>query len=190
MDKRHDKNKNANKRMEDIKYCRALKEFLRTFKTQPCPLHEEHRTEYCTYHHSPNDRRRNPYTETGLLYYLDQQCFCDNPVLLPSPSNVPPTTPTTNIPTIPSSIKHLPAHVTPAMLPKTSAGCSTRANPPSSSRESSSGLISPHSKPSDAIVQVLIYRSRPAREESVPVLPQRKGQEETQFQRLQSYPLQ
>ena len=147
MDKRPDKNKNANKRMEDIKYCRALKEFLRTFKTQPCPLPEEHRTEYCTYHHSPNDRRRNPFTETGLLYYLDQQCFCDNPVPLPSPSNVPPTTPTTNIPTTPSSTKLPPVLATPVMHPRTSAGCSTRASLPSSSRDSSLGLILLHSKP-------------------------------------------
>ena len=81
MDKRHDKNKNFNKRMEDIKYCRALKEFLRTFKTTPCSLTEEHRIEYCLHYHSPNDKRRNPYTDTGLAYYLDQQCLCDNPVL-------------------------------------------------------------------------------------------------------------
>jgi len=162
MDKRHDKNKNMSKRIEDIKYCRVLKEFLRTFKTAPCPLTEEHRIEYCSYHHSPNDKRRNPYTDTGLLYYLDQQCYCDNAVLIPSPRNVPPTTRTTNTPTTLSYTKPPPAPATPATHPRTSAGCSPRDNPPSSSRANSSGSISPHLKPLDAIVQVPIQISRSA----------------------------
>lgn len=105
MDKRHDKNKNINKRIEDIKYCRKIKEFLKAFKTAPCPLTDEHRIEYCSYYHSPNDRRRNPYTETGLLYYLDQQCFCDNPVHLYLLRNAPLTTLNTNTPTILFSTK-------------------------------------------------------------------------------------
>jgi hypothetical protein len=28
------------KRVEDLKYCRGLKDFLRTFKTSPCLLEE------------------------------------------------------------------------------------------------------------------------------------------------------
>ena len=40
MDKRHERNKNMSKRVEDLKYCRGLKDFLRTFKTSPCLLEE------------------------------------------------------------------------------------------------------------------------------------------------------
>ena len=142
MDKRHDKNKNINKRVEDIKYCRALKEFLRTFKTAPCPLTEEHCIEYCTHYHSPNDRRRNPYKDIGFLYYLEQQCYCDNPVYLPSPSNVPPTTLTMNTPTILMSTRPLPAPAIPVMPLPTSAGCFTKVNPITSSKDSSSDSTS------------------------------------------------
>lgn len=70
MEKRPDKNKQLAKRVEDIKYCRALRDFLQTFKTTPCSLQVEHRIDYCPYYHSPNDRRRNPYSGAGLLYYL------------------------------------------------------------------------------------------------------------------------
>ena len=100
MDKRPDKNKNINKRIEDIKYCRGIKEFLKCFKTAPCPLSEEHCIEYCSYYHSTNDKRRNPYTETGFLYYLDQQCLCDNPVHIPSFRSASHTTQIMNIPFI------------------------------------------------------------------------------------------
>lgn len=100
MDKRPDKNKNINKRIEDIKYCRGIKEFLKSFKTAQCPLSEEHCIEYCSYYHSPHDKRRNPYAETGFLYYLDQQCLCDNPVHISSLRNAPPTTQIMNIPFI------------------------------------------------------------------------------------------
>lgn len=80
MEKRPEKNKNTAKRVEDIKYCRVLREFLKTFKTVACSIQEEHRLDQCPFYHSHNDRRRNPYTDMGFLYYLDQQCYCDNPV--------------------------------------------------------------------------------------------------------------
>lgn len=146
MDKRHEKNKNTNKRMEDIKYCRALKDFLNTFKTIPCSLKEEHCIEYCPYYHSYNDKRRSPYLDSGFLYYLDQQCFCDLQVHYLSSRTAPTIIPTTNTPSTHMSIKRPCALVTPAMHLQMSVGCFTRGNPAFSNKENSLDLISRHSK--------------------------------------------
>lgn len=137
MDKRHDRSRNMGKRAEDLRYCRGLKEFLRTFKTEPCPLEEEHRTDFCLYHHSPNDRRRNPYSEAGFLYYLEQQCFCDSPVPSPRRRSARTTTPSSSTPTTRWYSKPLPALGAPASCLRRPAGCSTRGSRPFSSRESS-----------------------------------------------------
>jgi len=76
MERRQDKNKNSAKRTEDIKYCRAIRDFLETFKNTKCTLENEHRLEICHFYHSPADRRRNPYNNGTFLYYLDSKCHC------------------------------------------------------------------------------------------------------------------
>jgi hypothetical protein len=190
QDKRHDKNKNPNKRAEDIKYCRGLKDFLRTFKTTPCPLSEEHRLEFCPHYHSLNDRRRNPYCDSGFLYYLDQQCGCDNPVPPSPPRTALPTTPTPSTSTTHTSTR--PPSVTgcPVTGRPTPAGCCTRASRRTSSRASSSGSTLRPSRRCGATVRVTLEGFRPARTQGVPVLPQREGPAASELQRLFAHPVQ
>ena len=173
MDKRPDKNKQLAKRVEDIKYCRALREFLRTFKTTPCPLNEEHRIQFCHHYHSPKDRRRNPYNGAGFLYYLEHQCNCDNQVQQSIPSFAPGITQTMNTFIIPFSTKQVSAPECLAKHQPKSAGCCTKDKQATSTKGSSSDLISQLSRQYAVLGLVLIRRSRPSRQKGLPILPLR-----------------
>ena len=88
MDPRVDKAALYQHRMEGLKHCRSIREFLETYKTRPCTREEPHPPELCQDYHSAQDHRRNPYFNHTFTYYPYHPCGCDNPVPPPAPRNV------------------------------------------------------------------------------------------------------
>lgn len=77
IEKPYEKHHTTKEKAEASRYCRSIRDFLESYKTKKCGASHEHDEALCPQYHSAGDRRRNPYSGHGFLYYLTSSCACE-----------------------------------------------------------------------------------------------------------------